>query len=205
MLTSRVRLTVNHSRELVGPERQWVRLAFVSLFPPLLLACRAKTVDELRTTGTIVGTITDAENGAPVEKMVVQMPKGIDLTDDDGRFAIHHVRAGKVVVRASRRDRTPTSAGVTVVPGQVATVTLRSTKAALPCCRLAGAWNLTLIIGAVRSQLAAAETSARDDALRRRGVRAPRHRRRHLRHDPRRAVTRGRPPSQPKTSAEGGT
>jgi len=66
MLTSRVRLTVNHRRELVGPARQLARLAFVSLFPPLLLACRAKTVDELRT-GTIVGTITDAESGSPLQ------------------------------------------------------------------------------------------------------------------------------------------
>jgi hypothetical protein len=68
------------------------------------------------------------------------------LTDTDGYFAIHHVRAGRVVVRALRRDRSPTSAGVTVVPRQHSTVTLRSTKAPLACCRLAGSWNLTLVL-----------------------------------------------------------
>jgi hypothetical protein len=132
------------------PARRLAWLALGSFFL-LLVACRAKTVEELRadrerTTGKIVGTITD-ESGAPLEKMSVQVQNfPMAFTREDGNFAIHGVRAGKVVVRAVRRDRIPTSAGVTVVPGQVARVTLRSTKAPLPCCRLAGSWNLTLVM-----------------------------------------------------------
>jgi hypothetical protein len=117
----------------------------------LVVACRAKTVEELRAdrernTGTIVGTITD-ESGAPLEKMLVLVRNHFGaVTHEDGNFAIHGVSAGKVVVRASRRDRIPTSAGVTIVPGQAVRVTLRSTKAPLPCCRLAGSWSLTLVM-----------------------------------------------------------
>jgi hypothetical protein len=121
-------------------------LSIGSFFLSLMAACRARTVDEWRT-GTIVGTVTDAKSGAPVEKTIVLVRNGaMTLTDAAGHFAIHRVESGKVVVRATRRDRTPTSAGVTVVPGQVSTVTLRSTTAPPACCHLAGAWNLTLVL-----------------------------------------------------------
>jgi hypothetical protein len=118
---------------------------------PFDLGCRARSPEEIqeelaRTTGSIIGTVVDAESGAPLDNAFVSADHVGDRTDGGGHFEIRNVSPGQVEVAAGRRDHATTKASVNVVAAQVTSVTFRVEKAPGACCRLAGTWNLTLVL-----------------------------------------------------------
>ena len=88
-------------------------LFFLSLLL-LLSACSERTV---YTTGSIYGTATDAETGAPLPDCDIMLSplKLSTITENDGTFRFPHIEDGQYTVRANKIGYTAVSKDMTVI------------------------------------------------------------------------------------------
>jgi hypothetical protein len=99
-----------------------------------------------RTTGTIVGTVREVGTKQPLQGVFVSAQYFGDQTTADGRFRIEYIRAGEDEVTASRRDLIEARQRARVLTTREAAVDLFVERAPPPCCRLAGAWSVRLVL-----------------------------------------------------------
>jgi len=107
---------------------RWLRAVAVSallLVPPRLAAQGG--------TGTVSGTVVDAQGARPLSEVAVSVA-GTDrrtVSGADGRFTLTNVPAGTRTIRASRPGYAAAEQTVTVAAGATATVTLRIGQSAV--------------------------------------------------------------------------
>ena len=77
-------------------------------------------------TGTVTGTVVDARDGTPLEKVAVRVhdTKLTTLTTSDGRFLIEHVPAGRRELYVSSVDYILVRRAVDVVAGTIVDITI---------------------------------------------------------------------------------
>jgi hypothetical protein len=99
-----------------------------------------------RTTGTVVGTIREADTNQPLEGVSVSAQHLGDSTDANGRSRIYYINPGEVDVTAWRRDLIETSGRVRVLPARETAIDLSIRRSPPPCCSLAGTWSVRLVL-----------------------------------------------------------
>lgn len=108
--------------------RRWI----VPLLTTLALAAPSPRGLQAQQTGTIIGRVTDAASGAPVQQANVTIagtPLGT-VTGDDGRFALRNLNTGPVEVVVSRIGYTAVRRAATVQPNTSITVDVTISQAA---------------------------------------------------------------------------
>jgi hypothetical protein len=104
-----------------------------------------KKKEELnRTMGTIIGAITDAETGEPLEMVSVVSQHQGDETNEFGLFRVPYQKPDTAVVKASRRDYIEYKTKIDIIAGQEVTLHFSMKKQQKPCCKLEGKWEITL-------------------------------------------------------------
>jgi hypothetical protein len=99
-----------------------------------------------RTTGKIIGVVTDKITGEPLEGVMLSAQYMGDISDSLGRFDIPYQKPGTPEVVATRRDLISTVMKVKVSAGKISTINIEMDKGPKPCCNLQGNWRALLIL-----------------------------------------------------------
>ena len=88
---------------------------------------------EAQQTGTVSGRVVDAASRQPVSQVqvMVQGTRIGTMTDDEGRFEIRGLEAGRIQIRTARIGYDPTVQAVSVTAGQTATITVELTQSVI--------------------------------------------------------------------------